>query len=175
MAKNGFTEADLLRIGLVQQPDGTYKKGQPKPIPKKRPGKKPHKQVMLEIYEDREKNTGGEELVFSWGNKHISLNEWYSSKHWTERNKTTEYWHNFFKSFLYHPYPRFDKYGVSLEYNSRLDPSNTITMIKLCEDMLQKEGVIENDNKQYCEGIIIQPNEEMKKFTYKLTFYNLKS
>ena len=109
-----------------------------------------------------------EPLVFQWADKHISLNDWYSSKHWTQRNNSRNKWHTFFKSFLTKPLPKFKTYKVILEYNSRLDPSNTITMIKLCEDMLQEEGVINNDNKDNCKGIEIIPNLIMKKKSYRL-------
>ncbi len=113
------------------------------------------------------------ELVFQWAGKHVSLNEWYSSKHWTHRDKIKKEWHKFFKSFLIAPYPKFNKYKLELEYNSRLDPSNTITMPKLLEDMLQEEGVIPNDSKKHSKGISLIPNKEMKKFSYKITVTNL--
>lgn len=170
----GFDADWLKKQGLVEQPNGNFKKGKAIPITKKRPGRKTNKALLLEMYEDKEKNTSGEVLEFSWSNKHISLNAWYSSKHWTERNSTQKEWHTFFKGFLYHPYPRFNKYRVVLKYNSRLDPSNTITMVKLCEDMLQEEGVIEDDTKEFCKGITLEYEPTMKEFTYKLTIVNIK-
>lgn len=108
-------------------------------------------------------------IVFSWSGTHISLNDWYSSKHWTIRNKDAREWHAFFKSFLTKPFPVFQAYDISIEYNSNLDPSNCITMIKLYEDMMQKEKIIPNDNKTYCRGIHLVPNLEMDKKSYKIT------
>lgn len=114
-----------------------------------------------------------EQIVFKWAGKDISLNQWYSSEHWTKRNTTKKEWHSFFESFMLIPYPIFEAYTVTLEYNSRLDPSNTITMIKLCEDMLQGIGVIKNDTGEYCKGLIITPNAMMKRKSYKLTIKNI--
>lgn len=108
-------------------------------------------------------------IEFSWTGKDISLNEWYSSKHWSERKKRVNEWHTFFKSFLIKPYPAFERYEISIEYNSRLDPSNTVTMIKLYEDMMQKEKIIINDNKDCCKGIKLLPNLEMGSKHYKIT------
>lgn len=114
-----------------------------------------------------------QELIFRWADKHVSLNDIYSSKHWTSRDKIVKEWHKFFKSYLTLPYPRFNKYKVELMYNSKLDVSNTIMHVKMVEDMLQIVGVIPNDTKEFCRGISLVPNEEMKKFSYKITVTNL--
>ncbi len=156
--------------GFKQNPDGSYSKvsnPQPRAI----------KTIPVEYkFDDESKITmfnyppfsGTPKLEFKWADKHISLNEWYSSKHWTQRNKKAKEWHDFFKSYLIKPYPKFEKYSITLEFNSRLDPSNTITMVKFIEDMLQEEGVIANDNKDNCKGIHIVPILDMKKFSYKI-------
>ena len=41
-------------------------------------------------------------------------------------------------------------------------------MIKFVEDMLQKEGVITNDNKDNCKGVKLTPVESMPKFSYRI-------
>lgn len=109
------------------------------------------------------------DLIFEWSGEHISLNKWYESKHWQHRNKAANYWHHFFKKMLPKHQNSFVRYTMTLEYNSGLDVSNTITMIKLCEDLLQTEKIIKNDTKDYCKGIHLIPVDEMPKFTYKLT------
>lgn len=114
-----------------------------------------------------------QDLIFEWDGKDISLNKWYSSQHWTIRNKAAKDWHSFFKKMLITPYQKFDAYTLTLEYNSRLDPSNCITMCKLLEDMMQKEKIISNDNKDNCKGIHIIPNLNMKKKSYKITVKHL--
>lgn len=110
-----------------------------------------------------------EELSVVWAGKDISLNAWYSSKHWTHRNKQKQEWHEFFKQSIVQPYPFFEKYSVTLEYNSRLDPSNTITMIKLFEDTLTELGIITDDTLKYCIGVHLIPKLEMKKKSYRIT------
>jgi hypothetical protein len=114
------------------------------------------------------------DLVFKWADIHVSLNDWYSSEHWTKRNKTKNFWHKFFADYLPTPKPFFPKYEITLEFNSRLDASNTITMVKLCEDTLKKEGVITDDSIKYCKGIHLIPIEDMKRFSYKLTVKEIK-
>lgn len=161
MAQQRFNSGDLKALGLNLQPDGTYSKQVVKEQPKY---KKPtHKELIKEVYENKT-----EGLVFEWADKHISLNEWYSSKHWSHRNKVAKEWHNFFKGFLIKPYPKFETYTITLKFNSRLDPSNTITMLKLVEDMMQEEGIIKNDNKDNCNGLHIIPDMTMRKFSYKI-------
>lgn len=111
----------------------------------------------------------GETLVFRWIDKHVSLNKWYASEHWTKRNEAAAKWHKMFKDMLPKNCPHIDRYIIALEYNSRLDPGNTITMVKLCEDMLQKEKIIVNDTMEFCKGVYLIPKDDMKKKSYKIT------
>lgn len=152
---------------FVQNPDGSYSKRKTIEQPREKKGKKAHIEVQKEIYiaqQPVQENC----LTFEWADKHVSLNEWYSSKHWTHRKRIAEEWHKFYKSFLIEPYPNYKQYRINLEYNSRLDPSNTIPMIKLLEDALQELKIIDDDTKDYCKGIIIEPNLSLKKNAYKL-------
>lgn len=167
-----FTEEDLKKKGLVKNAKGVYEKMPYKPsITKAMVNKYLEGPSWVESHLTENQMTGyKKELVFSWAGKHLSLNKWYDGTHWREKHKSTDEWHLFFKSFLIEPYPKFDKYSVVLRYNSRLDPDNVITMIKLCSDVLQKEGVIPNDSKDHCRKIEIFPDETMKKKSYHLTF-----
>ena len=177
MSSNRFTLKDLDIKGMKEISPGVYQKvssPQPREIKK---GKKPHKEVQEDIANIPWRNTlhitTSIKLVFNWADKHVSLNDWYSSKHWSHRNKIQKEWHAFFKSYLIAPYPQYKQYKIELMYNSRLDPSNTIPMIKLCEDMLTENGIIPNDTKEFCKGIVIVPNEIMKKFSYQLIIHNI--
>lgn len=133
---------------------------------KKSDKKKKPKKKVLDVSGTATVSDDG--IVFSWEGAHISLNEWYASKHWTYRNADANAWHAFFKSFLTKPLPVFAAYDITIEYNSNLDPSNCITMIKLYEDMMQKEKIVPNDNKKYCRGIHLIPVLEMGKKAYKI-------
>ena len=115
------------------------------------------------------------EWVFVWSKNHISLNQWYSSTHWSNRVKLKRDWGFIFLNLLrkYKPF-KLEKYEILLQFNSRLDTSNTIPMIKIFEDFLKKEGVIIDDNKQYAKRIILEPSDELPKFTYKLTLKKVK-
>jgi len=173
MAKDNKFNLD----GFQQNPDGSYSKKKTilHPIEKIKtvPLNLSSNKSTLEIIDDIvEQVKGSNWIVFKWADIHISLNDWYSSEHWTKRNKTKDFWHKFFKDSLPTTKPFFKKYSITLEFNSRLDVSNTITMIKLCEDTLKKEGVIIDDSKQYCRGVYLIPVDEMKKFSYKITVKN---
>ena len=163
MAKQGYTEESLAKLGLIKGEDGVYYK--PKTVAQPREVQKFEKDKI----EDVVKKQTSDKLVISWAGKDISLNAWYSSKHWTHRNKQKQEWNNFFKEILHEPYPFFEKYIITLEYNSRLDPSNTITVLKLYEDTLRELGVLVNDSLKYCKGLHIIPVESMKKKSYKIT------
>lgn len=111
-------------------------------------------------------------MIIEWEG-HISLNEWYSSKHWSYRKRQKDQWYVLFKSLLdEHPKKVLPKYSITLEYNSRLDPSNTITMIKLLEDTMKKECWIEDDSPKYCEFLTIKYNPELQPKFYKATITN---
>lgn len=155
-----FTEGQLKAMGLTMDKDGTYSKK--KSVNQKaKVIKKP--QIATESVGEFDKNK--KVYVFRWAGKDISLNAWYSTPHWTVRNKHKHEWHEFFKSMLI-TREKICNYKITLTYNSRLDPSNCITMIKLCEDMLQEEGIIENDNKKFCAGVHLIPDLTMKQKCY---------
>lgn len=110
--------------------------------------------------------------TLEWSGRHISLNQWYSSKHWAVRQKQKTDWHKFYEDLLHKagvvPIPA---YRIKLVYNSRLDPCNTITMVKLLEDTMTELGLIPNDTKKYCRGIELEPDLEMKSGEYRVTIY----
>jgi hypothetical protein len=109
-------------------------------------------------------------MIYSvdWNGQHISLNDWYSGgNHWTVRDTMKRRWHQIFKEVL-EPLdmPKLIEYELELVYNSRLDPTNTITMVKLFEDTMKDLGLIIDDSKKYCKKITLLPNLEMKNKHY---------
>lgn len=108
-------------------------------------------------------------IIVEWYDVDISLNKWYANRHWSFRNKEKEFWANLFLKILPKNPKRIDTYSLYLRYNSRLDPTNTIPMIKICEDTMKKNGYIIDDTKKYCKGVVIQPDETMGKKHYILT------
>lgn len=155
-----FTEGQLKAMGLVKGEDGSYSKEKSK-VQKAKVNKKPQTAIDVVGDFDHEKRR----YVFKWAGKDISLNKWYSTPHWTVRQKQKDEWHDFFKSMLISR-EKICNYTISLTYNSRLDPSNCITMIKLVEDTLQEEGILENDNKKFCKELKITPDLAMKNKCY---------
>ena len=104
----------------------------------------------------------------------VSLNEWYSSKHWTSRQRIKKKFCKLFQeNFKGNVIKQFVRYQVELTYNTRLDPSNTITLVKLAEDYLVSKGYLKDDSKQYCRGIYIAPDETLKKGLYVLKIFEV--
>ena len=69
----------------------------------------------------------------------ISLNQWYSGSHWSNRSKIKNTYKLLVKSQFKKVFKKDKKYNV--EYNfyfktKPLDPSNTIAMVKLIEDII---------------------------------------
>lgn len=109
------------------------------------------------------------EITLEWKDVDISLNKWYASRHWHFRNKEKEFWATLFLKLLPKRLKQVDKYKLHLRYNSRLDPTNTIPMMKIAEDTMKKNHYIVDDTKKYCKGVTITPDETMGKKHYILT------
>jgi hypothetical protein len=112
-------------------------------------------------------------IVFEWENIDVSLNKFFAGKHWTVRNKIKDNFHCLFARLLTGKYRMIDKYEVVLEYNSRLDPTNTIIMIKIGEDFLRHINILTDDTKNYCKKVTIEPRSDMNKKHYRMTFHIL--
>lgn len=112
-----------------------------------------------------------DQIIFEWEGVDISLNKFFAGKHWTIRNKIKDQFHILFGGLLNKKYKKVDKYHVSLVYNSRLDPTNTIILIKIAEDYLRHIDVLTDDTKKYCKQVTITPDESMGKKNYKLTVH----
>lgn len=111
-----------------------------------------------------------DEIVFEWEGVDVSLNKFFAGKHWTIRNKIKDQFHLLFGRLLTKKYRMVDKYEVVLEYNSRLDPTNTIILIKIGEDFLRHINVLTDDTKKFCKKVTIIPVSEMGAKHYKMTF-----
>lgn len=181
-----FTLDDLKKKGLVKNASGVYEKmpniklDQPldrideggKIVSKK--GRPNVNIPVASLHADQMPGTTNpRKLVFSWSGKSVSLNQWYSSKHWSIRNKQAQEWHRFFNNFLISPIPFFEKYSIKMEHNSRLDNSNVIPMIKMAEDAIQRAGIIKDDTTKYGKSITIEFVETMKRGSFKLSFIEL--
>jgi hypothetical protein len=110
-------------------------------------------------------------FVIEWEGIDLSLNKWYANRHFSFRIKEKEFWSNLFLRLLPKQFKKIDKYIITLHFNSRLDVSNTIPMIKIFEDTMKKNHYIVDDSKKFCKGIEIYPDESMGKKNYKLTVH----
>jgi hypothetical protein len=122
---------------------------------------------MIEFY------TVEDVIDIEWHGIDLSLNKWYANRHWSFRNKEKEFWATTFIRLLPKRTRQIDKYMITLKFNSRLDASNTVPMIKILEDTMKKEHYIVDDSRKYCKGIMIYPDDELGKKHYKLTIHIL--
>lgn len=112
-------------------------------------------------------------INIEWEGVDLSLNKWYANRHWSFRNKEKEFWANLFLKLLPKRTKKIDKYVITMYFNSRLDASNTVPMIKILEDTMKKAHYIVDDSKKFCKGIQIYPDESLGKKHYKLTVHIL--
>lgn len=110
-------------------------------------------------------------IELEWDGVDLSLNKWYANRHFSYRIKEKEFWTNLFLKLLPKRTKKIDKYMITLYFNSRLDASNTIPMIKIAEDTMKKNHYIVDDSKKFCKGISIYPDETMGKKNYKLIIH----
>lgn len=98
-----------------------------------------------------------------WGRKY-GLNSIYAGKHWTKRQKDSDYWHMLVKACLINQGVKREIFTKPVEitfyWNDRLDISNHAYMAKMIEDAL-KGYLIADDSRKY-----------VKKHTYE--FHNEK-
>lgn len=104
----------------------------------------------------------------------ISLNDWYGSRHWSIRKKQKDTWFKLLKKVIEANEPSdVERYKIELRVNSRHDPSNVITVIKFFEDTLKELGYIIDDSPKYCRGVLIVPDETLKKKSFTLILERL--
>lgn len=114
-----------------------------------------------------------ETIKLEWQDIDLSLNKWYANRHWSFRKKEKDFWSSLFLKLLPKRTKTIDKYIISLVFNSRLDASNTVPMIKILEDTMKKNNYIIDDSKKFCKGIEIYVDESMGKKNYLLTVHIL--
>lgn len=114
------------------------------------------------------------QYIYTVNKNPISLNEWYSSNHWTARNEQKKEWSNLFVKVINDNKPLpMEEYRIELHVNSRHDPSNTITVIKLFEDTLKSLGYIIDDSPKYCKEIVIKPDKTLENKSFKIILENI--
>ena len=92
----------------------------------------------------------------------ISLNSWYSGKHWTYRKKIKDKYILLVKSQFKTVFSKQKKYEVEYFFYFKtrpLDASNCVAMVKLIEDI-----IFENDSYKIIEKITISSKKNTSEF-----------
>jgi Holliday junction resolvase RusA-like endonuclease len=104
------------------------------------------------------------EIVLQWENRHISLNDWYSGKHWTYRKKQKDEWMKFmYAQFSPHPKIEFNKFQIEIYHNTRCDCDNLVTISKLTADFMKKNGYCVDDSKKFYKKLSIEVDTVLPK------------
>jgi hypothetical protein len=102
-----------------------------------------------------------------------SLNLWYASNGWWARNKAKQEFKVIFEDLLSKADIKYmEAFRIEMIYNSRFDPDNAISLIKMLVDSL-KGTYVKDDTKQFFKGLSIEPNLELKSSTYIIRIHPL--
>lgn len=99
----------------------------------------------------------------------VSVNDYYSSKHWHVRSKIKEKYKDIFLSLFY---PVFGKdkiktYCIVVFFNNGYDVDNVVGIEKIFVDTLRYYGTTENDTKTYFKSLIIAADKTLPKNTFQ--------
>jgi len=92
----------------------------------------------------------------------VSLNVWYSSKHWSFRKKLKDNYTLLVKSQFKEVLPASNSYDTEYHFTFKsrpLDASNCVAMVKLIEDI-----VFENDGYKIIKSILVTSNKGAEDF-----------
>ena len=92
----------------------------------------------------------------------VSLNVWYSSKHWSFRKKLKDNYTLIVKSQFKDVLPASESYDTEYHFTFKsrpLDASNCVAMVKLIEDI-----VFENDGYKIIKSILVTSNKGAEDF-----------
>lgn len=99
----------------------------------------------------------------------VSTNKIYSSQHYSVRSQMKTDYHWLIKTTKVKKIvglPPYDFTYVFYFRHRRFDPTNCSYMVKMLEDGLVKEGVIENDNHRFVHSFKVATEKTTDKDTY---------
>jgi hypothetical protein len=103
----------------------------------------------------------------------ISLNTFYKSGFWKERNDAkNEYAEKFKALFAKAKLKPVDTFKLTLTYNSRHDVDNVVGMSKIFVDTLNNVNLIKDDNPKYYKQLVLRYDSRLKHNTFKFVLEN---
>jgi len=113
------------------------------------------------------KTISNDTIIILEGLPKISLNEWYSSKHWSNRKKMKDLYKRIVRNNCDITFPKDKQYEVEYFFQFRirpLDSTNCVSMCKLVEDIL-----FEDDNWKIVRKTTIESRKGLEdKLTMKV-------
>lgn len=99
--------------------------------------------------------------------KGVSLNDYYTSGHWSKRANLKNKYKKIFTELLEKSeMEKVDKFSILVRYNSRHDVDNVTGLEKLFVDTL-KGTYIKEDDKKFYRGYMVFPDEQLKTNTFE--------
>jgi len=114
----------------------------------------------------------GKNYRITYCGKGVSLNQYYTAKHWTTRAKLKNTYKDIFVDLLSKSdIAPMTKFVIVLFFNSRHDTNNVIGLEKIFSDTLKEQGYIVDDNKKFYRGLMIFPDEDLKMNTFEFNVF----
>lgn len=127
------------------------------------------KEKLLDLFE------GNESYEVTYNGKGVSLNDYYSSSHWSNRHRLVKKYKPMLQVMLEKAgVPQMEEYAMVILYNSRHDPDNVVGLEKLVLDTMKKMGLIIDDSKKYYKFMAILPEPEFKQNTFEFNIVKIK-
>lgn len=102
---------------------------------------------------------------FRYEGRGVSLNQYYSQQHWTQRARIKKEYAKKAESFI-DPVLDSDvllnEFMMIIRYNSKHDPDNVSGFEKVVMDRLKERGNIIDDSKKYYKLFCIIPDDSLK-------------
>lgn len=113
------------------------------------------------------KKTGTIKDIYSFRyiGRGVSLNQYYSQQHWTQRARIKKEYAKIAEEFISPVLERgelIERFAMVIFYNSKHDPDNVSGFEKVVMDGLKERGNIIDDSKKYYRLFAVIPNDELQ-------------
>lgn len=125
---------------------------------------------MIEIF-----SNDYETYTVEYNGKGVSLNQYYSQGHWSQRHGIKKKYKPEFEELIEEVgIPKMTEFGLVIYYNSRHDPDNVIGFEKIFMDCLKEMELIPDDSKHYYKFCAVIPDLDLPNNTFLFNLQKIK-
>lgn len=108
-------------------------------------------------------------FTVTYKGKGVSINDYYSSSHWTTRKHIKTKYGKIFKLLIKEAFKdeKINQYIIIVFYNNNYDVDNVTGIEKIFVDELRACQVTLNDTKKYFKAMIISEDSSLEKNTFQ--------